>query len=337
MKSKLISALLVWALLCVSVIPVGATGTAIPLSGSVTLAEKTISVTLSLHGNSGVESGSFAFIYDPTLTLQSAGSPLTIQDLNTTEPGIVTFAWTEDAPAEDTVILTMTFTDTEKGVYDFCTDDLCLWDGTFGSIQAQALQLSITVACDGLTDCPSLPFRDTDQTQWYHEAVDYVLEEGIMVGMGGNLFAPNSTLTRAMVVKVLGALENISPEAFPSSSFKDVQTTSWYAPYVQWAHELGLVKGIGGGLFAPNAPITRQELATILYRYWQYKGNTWTPDNSAYLTFADTVEVAPWAVNAMVWATGMGLVDGVGNDLLAPTELSTRAQMAKMIMLYMSL
>lgn len=328
MRNKLIAALLACLLLFGSALSVGAAET--PIFGSAAWIEEQIHVTVSV--GSGVESGSFTLTYDTGLTLVQTESPMSTQDLNTSEAGKVHFAWAEKT--ENTAVLELTFSGAQRGSYHFVVEQLLAWNDSFQPVEAEGFTISIAIPCDGQERCPSAAFTDVDQSKWYHEAVDYVLENGIMEGIGSGKFAPDITLTRAMMVKILGSAAGIDPAQYAASSFDDVKSSAWYGPYVEWACQAGLVQGVGNGLFMPNAQITRQEMATILYRYWKTQGNAWTVDDTTYEAFADIDQVSSWAREAMVWATGMGLMDGVGDNLLAPRGTATRAQAAKLIMLY---
>ena len=117
-----------------------------------------------------------------------------------------------------------------------------------------------------LSDCPSQAFRDLDISCWYHEYTDYVLNAGLMKGMGNGLFAPNGTLTRGMLVTTLYRLAD-EPQVAEQSTFTDVAEDRYYSDAVAWAQANGIAKGMTDAAFCPEAPVTREQAATFLYRY----------------------------------------------------------------------
>lgn len=190
------------------------------------------------------------------------------------------------------------------------------------------------MACNG-KNCPSKSYKDVDQTQWYHNAVDYVLGNDLMKGTGKTTFSPDATLTRGMVVTVLGRMAGVKTSDYTGTSFSDVKAGSWYAPYVQWASKQGLVKGYEDGTFKPEQNVTREEMVTMLFRCWQSEGNTWKTDVAALNAYKDSAKVSSWALPAMRWAAANGVVNGVGDSMLEPQGQATRAQFAKIIMVYL--
>lgn len=170
-------------------------------------------------------------------------------------------------------------------------------------------------------------FRDVAPDAWYAEDVSFAVEHGIMNGVGDNCFAPDAAVTRGMVVTILWRLEN-KPSA-RGNSFTDVAADAWYAEAVQWASENGIVNGYGDGLFGPEDNVTRQQLATMIFRYAQYIGRDTT--KSADLTaFADYARVEAYAQNAISWAVAEGLINGADGKLM-PQGQATRAQLAAII------
>lgn len=177
--------------------------------------------------------------------------------------------------------------------------------------------------------CPSEAFADLGTNQWYHEGVDYVLEQGLMVGMGNAQFAPNGTMTRGQLMTVLHRMAG-EPETKGQTSFTDVKADRYYAEAIAWAYEAGIAKGMTPTAFAPNAPVTREQMVTFLARYAQLQGvdtaSGTEPD------FTDAGNVSGYAQEAMAWAVETGLVQGMGNGKLAPKGPATRAQMATVLM-----
>lgn len=175
----------------------------------------------------------------------------------------------------------------------------------------------------------SVPFTDVKETDWFYDAVGYVYENGMMSGTGSNQFSPNMTTTRGMIVTILYRLEG-SP-AVSSASFDDVAAGEYYANGVYWAAANGVVSGYGNDQFGPNDPITREQMATILYRYAQYKEYETTIIGDVS-SFTDGASVSSYAVEPMNWAVGIGLISGVGNNMLNPSGNATRAQVAAILM-----
>ncbi len=176
-------------------------------------------------------------------------------------------------------------------------------------------------------------FSDVSSSDWFYDAVNYVFSKGIMVGVTENSFAPNSSLTRAMIVQMLYSLEG-SPEVTGTAPFTDVAIGQWYTNAITWAASNNIVSGMGDGTFAPNNNITREQLAMILYNYAQLKGNAVTASGNL-AAFTDGNEVSDWAETAVRWAVGEGLMSGRGNGVLDPTETTTRAEAASMFMRFM--
>lgn len=181
----------------------------------------------------------------------------------------------------------------------------------------------------GQTQTPQTTFADVPASAWYCDAVEYVYENGLMSGVSGGRFAPNDTLTRAMLVQTLYAMEGRPAAA--SAGFADVASGDWYASAVNWAAANGVVSGVSETGFGPNNALTREQLALILYRFAQYKGYdvAGTSDLAAY---ADGSSVSGWAAEAMSWAVDAGLISGVGGNQIAPTGTATRAQVAQILM-----
>ncbi len=178
--------------------------------------------------------------------------------------------------------------------------------------------------------CASEPFTDVDQSLWYHDGIDYAVTHGMFNGVSDDRFAPNSTMTRAMLVTVLYRLEG-SPVIIPTTDFDDVPENVWYSEAVAWAALLGIVDGVTPERFAPMQNVTREQAATILCRYAAYKDYN-TGDTADLSTFADAETVSSYAQKAMAWAVATGLMDGVGNHMLNPRGSATRAQVAVILM-----
>ena len=187
--------------------------------------------------------------------------------------------------------------------------------------------------CPKDATCPIGKFSDASASAWYHDGVHWALENGVMNGVGNGKFAPNDTTTRAQVVTMLWRLEG-SPAYVGMSEFSDVDNEEWYGPAIRWASAEGIVNGYDGK-FAPNDPVTREQLVTILYRYAQYKKlDVSVGEDTNILSYDDAFDVSEWAIPAMQWACGSGIVNGIDKDgklVLAPADSSTRAVVATML------
>ena len=178
-------------------------------------------------------------------------------------------------------------------------------------------------------DESTTPFTDVAENAWYADAVQYVYEKGIMNGTSATSFSPNETTTRGMIVTMLHRLED-TPSAI-SSGFTDVSAGAWYADAVAWAAANGVVNGISDSSFAPETAITREQLATILYRYAQLKG--YDVSVSGNLSdYADVSQISEYAITAMQWANENGLITGNTATTLNPQGNATRAEVATILM-----
>ena len=183
----------------------------------------------------------------------------------------------------------------------------------------------------GAEHCPCKEFTDLDCTKWYHEGVDYVLANNIMIGVDQNRFSPNGKVTRAQMVTMLYRLAG-TPKVSGSNHFTDVQNGKWYTDAIVWASEVGITEGITNTTFAPGKPMTREQMVTFLYRYAKWSGKDVSA--SADLSkFADHKDVRPFAQDAMAWAVAEGLVEGMDGRLY-PANTTTRAQAATVLMRY---
>ena len=187
--------------------------------------------------------------------------------------------------------------------------------------------------------CPLGAFGDLTAAAWYHDGVHYCLENGLMRGVSGGKFLPDGSTTRAQLVTVLWRLEG-SPETTGAVRFGDTAGGAWYTEAVRWAAGCGVVKGYDNGCFGPNDAVTREQMAAILYRYAQHKGyDVSAGKDTNILSFSDAFAVSEYAIPAMQWACGSGLMTGAQRDggmLLAPRDTTTRAQAATLIMRFQS-
>lgn len=179
---------------------------------------------------------------------------------------------------------------------------------------------------------PTTGFNDVADKDWFADAVKYVADKGMMNGTSKTTFGPNDSTTRGMIVTVLYRLEN-EPSA-AAASFNDVVSGQYYTDAVAWANANGIVTGYGNGKFGPNDVVTREQLAVILYRYAQYKKyDVSVGEDTNILSYADAQSVSAYAIPAMQWAGGAGIVNG-SNGKLNPQNNATRAEVATMLMRY---
>ena len=238
------------------------------------------------------------------------------------------------AAAGDTVTLTAagegTLTVTDANGKTVALTDLGSGKYTFKMPSAKVSVGFKTTAdqpCDGGKDCPSAPFTDVDTAKWYHLSVDYVLTHKMMNGVSSRAFAPNANLTRGMLVQILYNLEG-KPKG-TAANFSDVQADAWYAEAVGWAASNKVVTGYADGTFRPNAAVTREQAAAILYRYAQSKGiDVSVGENINSLSYVDVQQASEYAIPALQWAVGAGVLNGKNGGRLAPTGTATRAEIA---------
>lgn len=179
-------------------------------------------------------------------------------------------------------------------------------------------------------------FTDVDSDDWYADAVSYVLEKGIMNGVDADKFQPEATLTRGMFATILHRVEE-TPAVDGEISFSDILDGEWYADAVAWANANGIVKGISETEFAPNNNITREQIATIIYRYCQFKGIDVTTGEVILANYDDFGAVSDYAVEAIKYAVGSGLMKGRTDRTLNPRENVTRAEAATLIMRFVEM
>jgi len=186
------------------------------------------------------------------------------------------------------------------------------------------------------------PFHDVPDGRWYSEAVQFVYEHNIMGGVGGNRFNPQGHLTRAAVAALLFRVHNERPANAGDdrdNNFADVDTTAWYAPYVTWAFNNGIVTGVSSTVFNPHGNITRQEFATMVYRYAMNMTvfrDMGTP-SAWWMQFTDRGQIASWAYSPLRWANFRGVVTGLTATRINPAGTATRAEAAVMMMRFVEM
>ena len=204
-------------------------------------------------------------------------------------------------------------------------------DGTYtfimpaGTVKVEASFVAIEMA-----EAPWVnPFTDVAENAWYYNAVRFVSENGLMGGYGNGLFGVNDNLSRAQLAQILYNKEG-KPLVNDGNGFSDVDTGAWYANAVTWAAANGIVSGYGNGMFGPNNPITREQLAVML---WRYSGSPAATNKE--LHFNDAEEISGYALEALRWAVENGILNGYGDGRLGPQGQATRAQVAQMLKNYL--
>lgn len=190
------------------------------------------------------------------------------------------------------------------------------------------LTLTLTISVPAFAAVDDTGYSDTDADAWYAEAVVYCRENNIMDGVGNNRFDPEGSLTRAALAAVLYRIAG-TPSVTGADTFTDTDNGKWYSNAVLWASQRGLVGGYGSGLFGTNDPVSRQDMAVIL---WRYAGS---PAAEVSMDFADKSAISGYAAPAVDWADVNNIVSAVSNDIFAPEDNATRAQIAAALMNYM--
>ena len=301
----------------------------------------------------GLPAGAYQVRIKATST-SFASEPVTVQVSQYTPPVVPTYPPTVEEPENGTVTTSPSrpkegdrVTITPKPDEGFEVDEVVVedangneievtqnQDGTYSFTQPDGkVTITVTFRCDGGELCPGHHLTDVSKDAWYHAAVDYVVEHGIMEGMSATTFSPNTEVTRAQAVQILYNLEgqpDISDEnlGYP---YEDVNAEEWYGNAVYWARITGVATGYGDGTFQPGDSITRQEFAQMLYNYAKYKGYDLTAAGDLS-QFPDSNTVADWAEAAMSWANGNELINGHDNGTIDPTGTTIRAQAASILM-----
>lgn len=279
-------------------------------------------------GSSGSGSGSVSGTSYAIKTLQAAHGSFQVSPQSARQGQVVTITLKPDIGYQLATLSVVDATGSKIAVAG---------SGTRYTFRMPAAQVAITVAfrqIDPETDpgASQPTFTDVSKENWFYDAVQYVCGKGMMNGMGDGTFAPYTTTSRAMIVTILYRLEG-QPQA-AAGSFTDVAADQWYADAVSWASANQIVTGYGehrAGQFGPEDPITRQQMAAILMRYAKYKGYDISAKGQLS-SFADQADIESYAVEAMQWANGAGLITGVTETTLVPTGNANRAQAATILM-----
>ena len=202
-------------------------------------------------------------------------------------------------------------------------------DGTYTfTMPSGDVKIEVTFAEDpDWEPAPEMPFTDVNEGDWFYDVVLYAYDNGLMTGTSADTFAPNTATTRGMIVSMLARLEGVT--SAEDAGFADVAANDWYATAVNWAASVGVVNGYEDNTFRPNAPITREQMAAILYNYADYKGYD-VSARADLSDYADAASISSWAEDVLAWANAEGLINGMTATTIDPQGATTRAQTAAM-------
>lgn len=195
---------------------------------------------------------------------------------------------------------------------------------------AAALLIVVFIPANAAT---ARQFKDVKRGDWYYEAVDFVVSQGLFAGTSNTTFSPNARMTRGMLVTVLGRNSNVDTAQyqFARPLFTDVSTSMYYSPYINWGHVCGIVSGVGDGKFKPNYYLSREQLVTLFYRYAEAVGFDTAILDESFYTFEDWDSVSDYAVEPMRWAVSHGCINGNDKNELNPFEVASRAMVAQVL------
>ena len=213
--------------------------------------------------------------------------------------------------------------------YDSATRQV-VWETGHLSLYMIGYDEEQAAACPRDETCPLAKFTDLNVNAWYHDGIHYCVEHGLMNGTSATTFEPDTTTSRAMIAVILWRQAG-SPIAEEYTDFSDVAEGAWYTQAVRWASSAGVVGGYPNGTFGPNDPITREQMAAMLYRYAQYQGMGTATLEENLAGFTDADKISGYAVQPMNWAVGQGVMGGYGDGTLGPQGNATRAQAAAML------
>jgi hypothetical protein len=201
--------------------------------------------------------------------------------------------------------------------------------GGGGSTTAATIP-AVTLPAVAIPEMSLNPFTDVSDADWFYGDVNYAYANGLFTGTSSTTFSPSTSMTRGMLVTVLGRLHGINAAEFTGNSFVDVNVAEYYAPYIEWAKTNGIVQGVGWDYFAPDAIITRQDLAVIIVRYIDYAKLVF-PVTEKFALFADGGDIADYANNAVQTLVNAGILNGKLGNMFDPRGYATRAEVAAVL------
>lgn len=299
---------------------VGSVQVPIPTGSStitVTMGEKTYHLHLTRSGGGGGGETT----YPPTI-LETEHGAVTVDPIHPRQGDTVTIT---AQPDEGYEVGEVTVTRPDGSQVELTENS----DGTWGFTQpGESVTIAVTFRCNGGELCPSAHLTDVELNAWYHEAVDYVVEHGIMAGVSATAFQPNGSLTRGQVVQILHNLEG-KPEETAEAPFTDT-AGHWALEAIAWAAQNNVVAGYDDGTFGPEKLVTREEFAQMMYNYAKFKGYDLTAGGDL-TQFPDAGAISDWAETALSWANGKSLINGHDNGTIDPQGNTTRAQAASIM------
>ena len=207
-------------------------------------------------------------------------------------------------------------------------------DGVYGGYRNETsgdcIRVDLYVDKSQYGQSDSSKYTDVAADSWYAEYVDYLSEKGIINGRTESLFAPEAPVTRAEFVKLIAGIDGADVTKYSTSTFDDVKVGAWYAPYVAWGAEAGIINGTGTAAFHPDGKISRQDMAVILYRYTEKNGISLKNENTVQ-TFTDASEIASYATDAVTAMQKAGIINGRSGQRFAPAANASRAEACKML------
>ena len=299
---------------------VGSVQVPIPTGSStitVTMGEKTYHLHLTRSGGGGGGETT----YPPTI-LETEHGTVTVDPTHPRQGDPVTIT---AQPDEGYEVGEVTVTRPDGSQVELTENSAGIWGFTQ---PGESVTIAVTFRCDGGELCPSAHLTDVELDAWYHEAVDYVVEHGIMAGVSATAFQPNGSLTRGQVVQILHNLEG-KPEETAEAPFTDT-AGHWALEAIAWAAQNNVVAGYDDGTFGPEKLVTREEFAQMMYNYAKFKGYDLTAGGDL-TQFPDAGAISDWAETALSWANGKGLINGHDNGTIDPQGNTTRAQAASIM------
>jgi len=201
--------------------------------------------------------------------------------------------------------------------------------------EASEVTIGMTAAAQAVTavgdsNDSGLPFNDVKSSDWYYSYIQYVYEQGLFNGVTETVFSPNGEMNRAMLATVLYRLGGEAEAGF-TNPFSDVTAGEWYTDGVVWAAHYGIVQGVGDTSFSPEASVTREQIAVMLYRYAMEYLEASDSASGDLAAFSDAANISSWAVQGISWAVDNGILNGMGDGALYPNSTATRAEVATML------
>ena len=300
-------------------------------------------VTWSVNGQDIPENADLTDL-DLGVTLDASTIPVSVINTVTGAVDTIQLSLKYDGEFGFTMILSAPLGETNAGYWanlyyynedsralEFQSADKIASDGTAEFAFSHASDYAIVIDTDS-HEPVELPFTDVPEGAWYEDAAAYVYKHGLMAGTSATTFAPDVTTSRAMIATILWRMAG-SPVVNYAMNYTDVAQGQWCSEAIRWATSEGVVTGYGNGLFGTNDPITREQLATMLWRYAQTKGyDVSIGENTNILSYTDVADLSEYAIPAMQWAVGAGIINGTGDgSTLTPQGQATRAQAAVML------